>query len=420
MQLGKAGVMKSSERQTIDNVVINGVAYQRRRAGEQGQNSWHRLDQGRSVKLMPVTQRWIDRKVEKTANADLQIMARFARLKPEAIFDSSNLTWKNAPRFNPENIDDMEWLINLFIADRSINLIYAPEGFFKSTLMLYASKCIAGGLDFLDTKTLQRRVLYLDYENPSHVIKTRSENLQLNLPHNKSLIIWDRFGKHAPPHPRDPMLRNFVKECVRETGIGPVIVFDSWSSLMKPGEGGESTGQTAPTYIFLRKLADLGATIVIIDHSLKYEPDVIYGSADKRAKSDTIHYLEVMENTVSPENPIVTVVSTLKRNTPKGYGGFSFKTLGDAEHITGLQRVSDPKVEAHHLKMGKLQEIIRQHPGSFTKQVLKMAKQEHFARDEADRLLKQGEEKYWKVETKDHGRRHYYPMDSQSSLEHRP
>jgi hypothetical protein len=74
-----------SERQTVDNVVINGVAYQRRRAGEPGQNSWHRLDQGRSVKLIPVAQRWIDRKVEKTANADLQIIARFARLKPEAI-----------------------------------------------------------------------------------------------------------------------------------------------------------------------------------------------------------------------------------------------------------------------------------------------------------------------------------------------
>jgi AAA domain len=418
MELRKTdATLKSSENQKMEKFVINGVAYRRPWKKDNAQGSWLRSDRGRSSKLLPSTQRWIDRERGKAPNADLHVVARFPRLKPEAIFDGSNLTWENAPRFNPEKIDDTEWLTNLFIADRSINLIYAREGSFKSTLMLYASKCIAAEVDFLGTKTLQRRVLYMDYENPAHVIKKRSEDLQLNLPHNKSLIIWDRFGKNAPPHPRDPMLRKFVKDCVRETGIGPVIIFDSWSSLMKPGEGGESTGQTAPTYIHLRKLADLGATIVIIDHSRKYKPKIIYGSSDKIAKSDTIHYLRVSKN---PENTIVTVTSNLKRYAPEGYGGFSFKTLGDAEHITGLERVSDPKAEGHRLKMGKLQEIIRQHPGSFKKQLLKLAKQEHFARDEADRLLKEGEEKDWKVETKEHGRRRYYPMDSQTSLEHRP
>jgi hypothetical protein len=120
MQLKETdGALKLIEREKEERVVINGVAYRRLPSG------WSK--QGENSKLMPVTQRWIDRSRAKT-------IVRFPRLKREFLYDGSNLTWKNAPRFDPEKIDAAEWLIDLFIADKSINLIYAPEGAFKSTL----------------------------------------------------------------------------------------------------------------------------------------------------------------------------------------------------------------------------------------------------------------------------------------------
>ena len=133
MQLKETdGALKLIEREKEERVVINGVAYRRLPSG------WSK--QGENSKLMPVTQRWIDRSRAKT-------IVRFPRLKREFLYDGSNLTWKNAPRFDPEKIDAAEWLIDLFIADKSINF----------TLMLYASECIATGLDCLGIKTLQRR-----------------------------------------------------------------------------------------------------------------------------------------------------------------------------------------------------------------------------------------------------------------------
>jgi hypothetical protein len=72
------------------------------------------------------------------------------------------------------------------------------------------------------------------------------------------------------------------------------------------------TGQTAPIYLQLRKLADLGATITVLDHSRKYERGVIYGGQDKEAKVDSIHILLPYENKARESNAIVRVQSWLK------------------------------------------------------------------------------------------------------------
>ena len=118
-------------------------------------------------------------------------------------------------------------------------------------------------------KSRRRRVLF-DYENPDHIVKTRSDDLNLNLSDSQNLKIWNKFGPQPPPRPDDTMLEALVKECALETGYGPWLIFDSWASLLKAGDGGEFTGQIAPIYAHLRKLADLGATVTVLDHSRKY------------------------------------------------------------------------------------------------------------------------------------------------------
>ncbi len=187
-------------------------------------------------------------------------------------------------------------------------------------------------------KTRRRRVLYLDYENPANVISARNTDLRLGLP-GSDLIIWDRFGHGTPPKPGEQRLEGFVKDCVAATGHGPWIIFDSWSSLLNPGEGGELTGQTAYKFVELRRLADLGATITVIDHTRKYDRSIVYGGQDKEAKADSIHNLQLYDD--NRAHPVVLVRSWLKRNAPRNEGNFAFEVRGERDqkgnwHIRGL------------------------------------------------------------------------------------
>ena len=232
---------------------------------------------------------------------------------------ASTATWNALPRFNPTLIKKTTWLIPFFLAEGSIQLVFGERGSFKSTLMLAVAKAVANREEFLGLKTRRRRVLILDFENPANIIAARNEDLRLDLARNQNLVVWDRFESQSTPRPGDPLLVAIVKECIAMTGHGPWIIFDSWASLLKAGEGGENTGQIAPIYLQLRKLVDLGATITILDHSRKYDKSTIYGGQDKEAKADSIHNLSIHPNKIRPNNPIVRVESWLKTScAPRG------------------------------------------------------------------------------------------------------
>jgi AAA domain len=318
-------------------------------------------------------------------------------------------TWQTVPRFDPSAVTSTKWLIEHFIAEDNLQLIFSERGTFKTTLLMAAARAVAKGKPFLEMKTRRRRVLYLDYENPANIIKARNQDLHLRLTKNRNLIVWDRFGKQAPPLPGDARLEAIVANCVRETGHGPWIIFDSWSSLLQPGEGGENTGQIAPIYAHLRRLADAGATITVLDHSRKYETDVIYGGGDKEAKVDSIHHLQVCKNELEPNNAIVRVESWLKRYAPRGAGVFAFEvqSLEDDRgewHITGLKRVADPVEEEKRKKFQLLGKLIQEHPEAGSEELAKIAANEGLGRDEAKKLLKGGIGKHWDLEKAAHGK----------------
>jgi len=319
------------------------------------------------------------------------------------------LTWEEVPRFDPNKVEKTRWLIESFLAERSIQLVFGERGSFKSTLLLFAAKAVANGEEFLRMKTRLRRVLYLDYENPANVIRARSNDLALNLPDNPFLAIWDRFGRHPLPRPGDFALEIFVQTCIAETGHGPWIIFDSWSSLLRPGDGGEFTGQIAPIYAQLRKLADLGATITILDHSRKYDTHTIYGGQDKEAKVDTIHNMQTFENRLRPGNAIVRVESWLKRFAPKGSASFAFEVRNKKDdkeewHVTGLRLAKDPIEEQKREKIDFLRNLIRQNPDLGQEGLALLAAKKGLARDQAIDFLKSGTGKYWKVTKSAHGR----------------
>ncbi|HTS06781.1 MAG TPA: AAA family ATPase [Candidatus Eisenbacteria bacterium] len=324
----------------------------------------------------------------------------------------SHQLWSNLPSFDPHFAPKPKWLINSFLAERSIQLVFGERGSFKSTFMLVAANSVANGEEFLGFKTRQRRVLYLDYENPPTVIKARNDDLRLDLSRSNDLKVWNRFGTQPTPRPEDPFLEEMIRDCVLEKGHGPWIIFDSWASLLPPGQGGEFTGHTAPIYLQLRKLADLGATVTVLDHSRKYDKNTIYGGQDKEAKADSIHNLTIFPNKTRPNNKIIRVESWLKRYAPEGEGSFAFEVQSEQDqkgdwHIAGLVPVQDPIEQAKLRNIEILRKLIRQDPNSGQEALASAAMQEGLSRDQAIKLLKDGAGKHWRVHRIGHNKSSY-------------
>jgi len=333
-----------------------------------------------------------------------RVHERFDKLRTSPIGTGDGaLTWDNAPRFDPNAVQDTKWLVETLFAEGTVSLIYGPRGAFKSTFVIAACGAVASGEEFLDMKTRKRKVLYLDYENPPDVIKNRVIDLRLGLPENENLVIWDRFGSQPPPHPGDPRLQQFVRQCIEEFHRRPWIIFDSGSSILRRGEGGETTGQTAPLYTDVRKLCDAGATISILDHTRKYEEEIIYGGQDKEAKADTLHNFIVHKNTIRTERPILRVQSWLKRYAPEGEGRLAvevqcFKDKNGKWHVTGFKPTEDPIVEEKKRYRQTLRDLIRDNPDSSQRELGNLAaKRDGFSRDSAEAMLKAGIGKRWTV-----------------------
>jgi RecA-family ATPase len=244
----------------------------------------------------------------------LEKAQRAVRPAQSPTIEEETLTWKTIPQFDPSMAQETQWIVYSLLAEGNIQLVFGERGYFKSTFLFALGMAVAFGREFLGMKTKRRKVLYLDYENPANVIKARRDDLHLLLP-NEDFKIWDRFAHGTPPKPGDPRLEQLVKDCVATTGHGPWLIFDSWSSLMNPGEGGELAGQTAHKFMELRRLADLGATITVIDHTRKYDAKTVYGGQDKEAKADFIHNLQLYDD--HRARPVVLVTSWLKRRAPK-------------------------------------------------------------------------------------------------------
>jgi len=321
---------------------------------------------------------------------------RFPRTDPRKYF-----TWGEIPRFDPSLVNVTEWVIDLFVAEGFIQLLYGERGCFKSTFLAFASRAVAVGKRFLGRQTRPRRVLFLDYENPASVIKARNDHFKLNLPRNENLVFWDRFQTQIPS-PGDPIWEGIIRDCIRTTGKPPWLIFDSFSSLLKTGEGGEFTGQIAPLYLQFRKLTDLGASVTIIDHTKKGDPKTLYGGKDKEAKADSIHRFTVRKSRSRTHSLVVEVESWLKRSAPEGEGSFAFEVQTGRDD-NGHSRILDivpaemsfRETLNDHVEL--LCNLIRDNPALGQQALAQLAAQRGLPREHAVSLLKEGEGTHWQI-----------------------
>jgi hypothetical protein len=127
-------------------------------------------------------------------------------------------------------------------------------------------------------------VLILDRENPISVIADRFERLKVI--ERPQFRIWGGWLPEDPPLPDAPVVLNWVRSCEPK----PLIVVDSLSAF-----GLEDENDASQMRRFLhrcRRLADLGATVVVLHHVGKSETAREYrGSSDFKAAVDVAFHV---------------------------------------------------------------------------------------------------------------------------------
>jgi RecA-family ATPase len=173
-------------------------------------------------------------------------------------------------------------------------MLTGEPGCGKSTLISALCGAVSKGEPFASRVTRQRPVLILDKENPLPFVVQRFA--RLGIEDSDTFKIWGGWLEDGPPSPCSSMILDWVRACE----IKPLIVVDSVVSF-HPG----SENDAAETRAFmqgLRRLADLGATVIFLHHSGKSDSSKDYrGSSDYKAAVDSAYHLANLVNTTKLE-----------------------------------------------------------------------------------------------------------------------
>ena len=180
-----------------------------------------------------------------------------------------------------QNID---FLVEGLIAAGTVTMISGESGSGKSTLASAIGGAVSIGRPFAGLTTRQRPVLVIDKENPLSVVVERLE--RLGITDGPEFRIWGGWCEEEPVAPSAAIISQWVDECERK----PLILVDSLVAFCSGDEN--DAGETRKYMNAFRKLADAGATVLLLHHSGKAETAKEYrGSSDIKASLDVGYHL---------------------------------------------------------------------------------------------------------------------------------
>lgn len=179
----------------------------------------------------------------------------------------------------------IDWAVHEFIPEAAITLISGDSGSGKTTVVDAICDDIASGTSFAGLPTLKRPALILDRENPAAGVLERRLRIGVD-GDNPNVRTWGGWCEDEPCEPASPIITAWVQSCNPK----PVIVIDSFVAFAQCDEN--SATEVRAFMQALRRLADMGATIILIHHSGKGESSRDFrGSSDIKAAVDVAYHV---------------------------------------------------------------------------------------------------------------------------------
>ena len=292
---------------------------------------------------------------------------------------------------------NLEWLVQDFLAAGSVNLLSAESDTGKTWLAYFIAGAVAQGHPILGREVRQRKVLYLDGENPLYVVKQRL--FDLGIKETPELKIWGGWNDSPPPGPNSPIVQQFARE------HQPLIVYDSLIEFHPGSE--QSSNETRGYMRRFRTLANLGGTVLVLHNCGKAETAKPYrGSSDIKASVDMAYELKkVPEHSETLEN--LSIKCFKGRLGPVQNFGMRFER--------GVGFVPSERSEDHSIKTTHevVEDILLARPGSNQGQVVELARDRGLSKHQTEAALKSGP---WRTEPGRGREILYYAPDEEFEL----
>jgi hypothetical protein len=218
-----------------------------------------------------------------------------------------------------------------------------------------------------------RQVLVLDRENPISVVSDRLKRLDLT--DGPGFRYWGGWLPEEAPHPDSRIIIDWVKSCE----FPPLLVIDSKVAF----QGGDENdaGETRAFMHRCRKIADLGATVLVLHHDGKAETAKDYrGSSDFKAAIDVGFHV----SNSSSDNRL----DVLRLRCFKSRFGFTGELV---YRYAGGQLLRDDSPSAPAITaVDQLSNLLRSNPGVTASKFETLAGHHGLGRNQARRFLDDG------------------------------
>lgn len=151
----------------------------------------------------------------------------------------------------------IEYAVQGLIAKNAINLLSGYGGMGKTTLALHISDSITKEIPFLGLETMKMPVVYVDFENSLPTLVSRIRNLDAT-----NVLFWHPSNEIKPPR-----LDTKEFELYGKLPQGSLIIFDTLRASHSLDENSSQDMQLIMGR--LKKLRDLGFTILLLHHTSK-------------------------------------------------------------------------------------------------------------------------------------------------------
>jgi len=185
---------------------------------------------------------------------------------------------EDLPRVEDIGSAEIEWDVEGLVPHATVVLLTGEAGAGKSTFVSALASAVSKGQPFLGLKTSKRPVLIIDAENPSVAVIERFQRLGIKTDDN--FRVWGQWTGEDPPAAGGAV----VLEWIARSDPKPLIVVDSFIRF-HPGAENDAT-ETQKYMAMYRKVATLGATIIILHHVGRDTSQDYRGSSDIKASVD--------------------------------------------------------------------------------------------------------------------------------------